>query len=670
MDQKEKFFHRDLSWLSFNERVLEEAVDTSNPLLERARFLAIFANNMDEFFMVRIAGMKRLIDAEYSRKDKFGYYPEELYPEARSRAEALIKKLYDYHVKIKKELGKKKILIKKNEDLTPAQKKYIKRYFDSTLFPIITPMAIDQGRPFPVLPSRTLAFAVNLKRYDKSNLAVLPIPGNIPQLLRIPSEEDEYSFILIDEIIRENLKNFFRGYKIDSNTIFRVIRDSELSVNEEYAPDLLNAIENEIKKRPKAKIVYLEMEKSCTPDLAEILCTSIDFPKEEITWIDEELDLSYYFDLIKQVNRPDLCYGDYIPGKVPYENIFDRIGEGDFLLHVPFQSFYATVDLIRTAAKDDNVLAIKMTLYRTNEDSGIILALKEAAKNKKQVTVLVEIKARFDEEKNISWVRELEEAGCHVIYGIAGMKIHSKMTLVVRKEEGRIKRYVHLSTGNYNERTARVYSDIGYFTSNDDFARDISDVFNVITGYSMPSPWKRIVSSPYDLRQYFFQLIDKEMEFQKKYKNGAIFAKMNSLEDPLVIDKLYKASHAGVKIKLIVRGICCLVPGIKGLSENIQVKSIVGRFLEHTRIYIFNNNTNYRAFLSSADWMTRNFDRRIEVLFEIHKEELKEHLQEIMDIYWKDTVKSRYLLLDKNYVRKEDISEKFSSQEHLIKYYA
>ena len=667
MEQKEKYIHRDLSWLSFNERVLEEAVDSRNPLLEKVRFLAIFANNLDEFFMVRVAGLKRLLDFGYSRKDSFGYHPLELYPEIRIKTEELIKRLYDiYQNRTVRDLEKNKIFLKKYNELNPAQKKHVKRYFDSTIFPIITPMAVDQGHPFPVLPSKTIAIAVSLKRYDRPHLAILPIPSNIPQLLRLPSEKDEYCFILIDEIIRQNLKSFFRGYKIENSSVFRVIRDSELLVNEEYAPDLLEAIESEVKKRPKARIVYLELEKSCTPELAEMLCHNIDFSRDEIMWIDGYLDLTFLFELVSQVTKPALLFRDYIPGKIPYDNIFDRISESDFLLHPPFQSFFATVDLIRAAAHDENVLAIKMTLYRTNKDSGIVKALKDAAKNNKQVTVLVEIKARFDEEQNINWAKELEEAGCHVIYGIANMKIHSKMTLVVRREEGRIKRYVHLSTGNYNEKTAHVYSDIGYFTANNDFARDISDVFNVITGYSMPSPWKRIISSPYDLRQYFFQLIDKEISFQKKYKNGFISVKLNSLEDTLIIDKLYEASRAGVKIKLIVRGICCLIPGLPGLSENIEVKSIVGRFLEHTRIFLFNNNTSTRVFLSSADWMTRNFDRRIEVMFELHKEDLKEHLQKIMNTYWKDNLKSRILLSDKSYFRQKSDGEKFNAQEFLI----
>jgi len=670
MDSKEKFIHRDLSWLSFNERVLEEAADAGNPLLERVKFLAIFAGNLDEFYMVRVAGLLKLVDEEYNQRDRYGYYPQEILAEIKARIAALNKKRYDlFQGEIKKELARQGIFIRTAEELSPEQKKHAKRFFETTLFPVITPMAVDQSRPFPVLPSKTLAFAVNVERKNELRLAIIPVPKNVPRFLKLPSENQEINFILIEEIIRENLERFFRGHKIADQALFRIIRDSELSVDEEYSADLLKAIEGEVKKRPRARVVYLESEKTCSRELLQSFCAGLDFVQEENVSIGSPLDMTGLYELCAQVDRPDLSYAGFKPGKIPYENIFARIAEGNFISHVPFQSFYPTVDLIRSAAKDDNVLAIKMTLYRTNEDSAIIAALKEAAKNKKQVTVLVEIKARFDEERNISWVKELEESGCHVLYGIAGLKIHSKMTLIVRKEEGRIRRYVHLSTGNYNEKTSRVYTDLGYFTANDDFARDISDVFNVITGYSVPSAWQRIVSSPNDLRKYFFDLIDREIDFQKRFKNGRIIVKMNSLEDTAIIEKLYAAAAAGVKIKLLVRGICCLLPGVKDLSENVEVRSIVGRFLEHTRIFLFGNNNDARVFLSSADWMTRNFDRRIELLFEIYTGEAKEHLQFLLNTYLKDNVKARILSPDGLYVRPPAGAEKFNSQEYLIRFY-
>ncbi len=670
MDTKEKFIHRDLSWLEFNRRVLEEAADERNPLLERIKFLAIFTGNLDEFLMVRMSGAQKLLSSGYNKRDQFGFYPQELFAEIKTRTDELVKKFYEvYQGPVKDALEAEKIFIKKPENLNPEQKKYVQRFFDTTLYPIITPMAVDGGHPFPMLPSGTIAFAVNIIRSEKNHLAIIPIPKSVPRLLKVPAEGEESVYVLTDYLIKENLEKFFKGYKIQDASLFRVLRDSELEVDEGFAPDLLKALEKELKKRPSAKAVYLQMQEGTSPELLEVLCNGIDFPKEEVVFTSSDLDLTFLYDLSALTDKPQLRYPSFTSVKSVYDNIFDKIKDEDFIIHVPFQSFMPTCDLIATAAHDPDVLAIKMTLYRTNEDSAIIKALMKAAKNRKQVTVVVEIKARFEEEKNIQWSRELEQAGCHVIYGIAGLKIHSKMTLIVRKEEGRIRRYVHLSTGNYNEKTANVYTDIGFFTANDDFARDIADMFNVITGYSLPSPWKRVISSPHDLRKYFSDLIDKEIEAQREHKNGLIIVKMNALEDTQIIEKLYAASQAGVKIRMIVRGICSLVPGLEGLSENIEVRSIVGRFLEHSRIFYFNNNGNGRVFLSSADWMTRNFDRRIELLFEITKPEIKSHVQFILDSYLKDTRKARVLKSDRTYGRVKKEGEIFDVQEYFINHY-
>jgi polyphosphate kinase len=670
-DDKDRFIHRDLSWLAFNERVLEEAAESENPLFERARFLAIFASNLDEFYMVRVAGLKRLMDAQYNRKDRYGYYPQEVYRQVQDKTRALCEKLYAVYEKdLKPGLAQKRVFIRRSADLNADQQKFVKRFFDSTLYPIITPMAIDQGHPFPVLASKTLAFAVHLLRKEAVHLAVIPVPQSVPRLLKLPSAREDVEFILIDEIIRDNLKSFFRGYEITGASLFRLIRDSELTVEEEFSPNLLESIEAEIKKRPRARVVQLTMEKTCPDLLLDAVTEAADFLKEEVTLIDGEMDLAYLFNLVAAGGVASLLFPAFVPGKASEENIFDRIKADDFILHMPYQSFQPTVDLIRQASEDPNVLAIKMTLYRASDDSEIIAALKAAAKNRKQVTVLVEIKARFDEERNISWARQLEDAGCYVIYGIAGMKIHSKIALIVRREENRTRRYVHLSTGNYNEKTARVYTDIGYFTANEDFARDISDVFNVISGYSQPARWKRVISSPYDLREYFFEMIDREIEFQRDCRNGFIFAKMNALEDVKMADKLYEASRAGVRIHLIVRGICVLVPGVPGMSENITVKSVVGRFLEHSRIFLFNNNSEFRVFLSSADWMSRNLDRRIELLFEIHRQELKDHLRFVLDSTWRDNQRARVLLPQRTYSFRQAQEDKFNAQEFFIKHYA
>ena len=534
------------------------------------------------------------------------------------------------------------------------------------MYPIITPLGVDAGHPFPVLPTKTLAFAVHIKRKGEGYLAIIPIPKNVPRVLRLPSKKNEYRFILMEDIVRANLPTFFKGYKVQQTTLFRVIRDSELEVEEEETQNLLKEIEGEVKKRRTAKVVYLEVEESCSPELSDMICEGLSFPMEEVVRIGSHFDLTYLFELISYIDKPNLCYQGYTPRKLEFENIFEKIKEGDFILHVPYDSFDPTVQMIQAAARDENVLAIKMTLYRTNKDSAIVRALKEAAENNKQVTILVEIKARFDEENNIRWAKELEMMGCHVIYGIPGLKVHSKMTLVVRKEEGFINRYVHLSTGNYNENTAKVYTDIGYFTCNEDFARDISDVFNVVTGYSKPASLKRVISAPDDLRDYLISLIDREIKYHKKYKNGAITAKLNSLEDFMIAEKLYEASKAGVKIRLIIRGICCLIPRVKGLSDNIRVHSIVGRFLEHTRILEFNNNDRPRIFLSSADWMRRNLDRRIELLFEIYNDEIKMKLKNILELYWKDNVKSWELREDKEYKKFKTKTESFNAQEYFI----
>ena len=675
--EKEKFIPRDVSWLMFNQRVLSEALDHDNPLLERLKFLAIFVSNLDEFYMVRVAALLNLKNSDINKPDYLGYYPQEVLEQIGKQTRALIKQLYEIYQGIgANELAKEEIRVESVSGLRKEQKRFIQEYFEKTLYPVMTPLGVDPGHPFPVLPSKTMAFAVHIKRRARpaiggasSFLAIVPIPKNIPRVVRLPSRKNEYLFVLLEDIIREYVNVFFKGYKIHGFSLFRVIRDSELDIEEDFTPDLLKLIEGEVKKRTLAKLVYLEVEEKCGEELLDMLCQGLNFAKEETVRISSHLDLTYLFEMIRKVDKPELCYRGYIPRKLEFENIFEKIKGGDFIVHVPYESFEPTVELVRAAAKDEKVLAIKMTLYRANKNSAIISALKEAAANKKQVTILLEIKARFDEENNIKWARELETAGCHVIYGIPGLKVHSKMTLIVREEEGAIQRYVHLSTGNYNEYTARVYSDIGYFTNNEDFAKDISDMFNVITGYSMPPAWKRIVSAPKDLREYLIALIDKEIRFHKKNKNGLIIAKMNSLEDPRVIEKLYEASKAGVKVRLIVRGICSLVPGVKDLSENIHVKSIVGRFLEHTRIFLFNNNASARVFLSSADWMKRNFDRRIELLFEIHKEEIKSHLKEILELCWKDTAKSWDLGEGRSYHKAKPRDEKFNCQEQLIKRY-
>ncbi len=671
LNERERFIARDISWLKFNQRVLEESEDRNNPLLERARFLAICVNNLDEFLMVRLAGLKDIIASGFNRKDKFGYYPQELLKELKEEVKVQLEQFYKvYHGRVLKSFEKNDIHLCRYKDLNKQQRAAADEYFESTLYPMITPMGVDPGHPFPVLSSKTLSFAVVLKKQKKEYLAIVPVPKSVPRVFLLPQKESEYSFILIDEIIRHNLKRFFKGYTIKSLSLFRVIRNSELDVEEEFTPNLLHSIDQEVKKRVRSNVVYLEVDKHCSDELLEVLAEGLDFPVEDATVIDGPLDLTFLFDLIKNVDKPEFFYPSYVRKQLDYENIFEKIKEKDFILHVPYDSFDPTVDLIQTAARDVDVLAIKMTLYRTSKDSPIVEALKEAALNNKIVTVLVEIKARFDEQNNIRWVRELEDAGCHVIYGIPGFKVHAKMTLVIRREEEHIKRYVHLSTGNYNENTSKVYTDIGYFTANEDFASDISEIFNVVTGYSNSTPSGRLITSPNDMRDYISGLIEQEIKYHKKFKNGHIKIKLNSIEDTKMIDKLYKASCEGVKIELIVRGICCLIPGLKGVSDNIKVKSLVGRFLEHTRIFTFNNNGEPRVFLSSADFMKRNLDRRIELLFEITTEDIKQNIIDIIDVAWKDTLKTRWLDKTRDYKRLQQIKHKINAHDEFIRRYA
>lgn len=665
-----RFFHRDVSWLSFNRRVFEEALSEANPLMERLLFFAIFVNNLDEFHAVRVANLRNVVATGFNKKGKYGYYAVTLLPEILKDIRALLQELYDIHEKKSlRELHKNGLILCRADDLNPEEKKFVQKFFMDTLFPVMTPLGVDPGHPFPLIPSQKLSFAVLLQKQKNQHLALVPVPRNVPRLVKLPMVKNEQRFILIEDIIRPFLKSFFKGYTIKESFVFRLIRDSEFDLEEELTPDLLKAIEEEIRQRTWGDVVFLETERGAAAPLLDRLCEGLPFEPAQVISLGERIDLKYLFELYSKAAKPELCFPSHVPHKIPYENIFRKIVEEDFINHLPYQSFYPALDLVQSAADDDNVLAIKMTLYRTNSGSAIIRALKDAAQNGKQVTVLVEIKARFDEENNIRLVRELEAAGCHVIYGIPGLKIHSKVLLVVRKEEGLIRRYVHLSTGNYNEKTAKVYTDIGYFTANDDVGREVSEVFNVITGFSDSAQWRRIIAAPHNLRDTFSTLIEREVNNHKQYGNGRIWAKMNSLEDTGIIDQLYAASAAGVKIQLVVRGICCLIPGRMGLSENIEVRSIVGRFLEHSRIYVFNNNGNSRVFIASADWMQRNLDRRIELMFEVYKDDIKKHLFDIIQLCWQDNQKARVILPHGGYQSIPEGKTKFNVQDYFLEYY-
>jgi polyphosphate kinase len=665
-----RYFDRDLNWLAFNERVLEEVEDPGNPLLERLKFVAIFASNLDEFYMKRIAAIRRLIDIAPERPDVFGFRPAEVYRQSEETIARLRTRFSGVFDKIRRtELAPNGIRLKTFPELDDRERAFVQQQFETSIFPVVTPMAVDQGHPFPILSSRTLSLAVVVND-GKPRLAILPLPAVLPRLLTLPGTGKERSFLLLEEVIRHNLGAFFRGREVTESAAFRVMRDSELDLDPEAVADLLEAVEKEVRRRPKARAVSLEIEGKVSEALLRRLCARIGIEPERTKRIEGDLDLSYLFALVGKVQRPDLAYAPFTPAPFPRGDVFARIRERDFLVHLPFQSFQPVLDFIEQAARDPGVLAMKMTLYRTTADSPIVAALRRAAESGKQVTVLVELRARFDEERNINWARAMEESGCHVLYGIPGLKIHSKIALVVRKEAEGIRRYVHLSTGNYNESTARLYTDLGFFTQAEDIGRDASDVFNVLSGYSLPAHWRKVVSAPNDLKPFLFQLIDQEIENQKRSQNGFLFAKLNSLQDKPMIDKLYEAAQAGVTMKLLVRGLCCLVPGVPGLSETIEIRSLVGRFLEHSRIYCFQNNGNFRIFLSSADWMRRNLDRRIELLFPVERRELRQHLKWILETYWQDDVKTRVLRPDGTYARVPAGKERHNAQEFLIKYYA
>lgn len=670
-DAGDRYFDRDLNWLAFNERVIEEAEDRTNPLLERVKFIAIFASNLDEFYMKRMASLRRVMDESPNKADSFGFFAGEVYEASEVYIARLRERLYGiFNSVVGRELAEQKVYLKRHHELDDRERTKVQEYFETTLYPVMTPMAVDQGHPFPILPSKTLSFAVMLKGEKKHHLAILPIPLVIPRLYRLPGDAGKPAFILTDEIIRHHIEAFFQGHEILDRAVFRVMRDSELDLDPEAADDLLYAVEKEVRKRPRARAVSVEVEHHVSDVLHDRLTKLIGIKAEATKKIKGYLDLSFLFALPGQAARPNLQYPDFVPAGMKYDDIFRRIRQGEFLVHLPFQSFQPVIDLIRSAAEDKQVLAIKMTLYRTTETSAVVQALLRAAENGKQVTVLVELRARFDEERNINWAREMEQAGCHVIYGIPGLKIHSKLAMVIRREPEGIRRYIHLATGNYNESTARLYTDIGFFTVNEDIARDVSDTFNVISGYSQPPHWRKVVSAPHDMKPFFFHLIGEEIAHQKTHGNGLIFAKCNALQDKEIIDKLYQAARAGVRMKLLVRGLCCMVPGVKGLSETVEIRSIIGRFLEHSRIYLFHNNGNPRVFLSSADWMKRNLDRRIELLFPIENAPMAADLAWLLETYWQDNVKARMLMPDGSYERVPRKGEGLNVQEFLIQHYA
>ena len=673
----EFYISKQFGWVEFNKRVLEEAQDETTPLLERLKFLAITASNLDEFVMVRVARLKDQINSGYKETDKAGLTPQEIFNELAERIHDLVAAQYRCWNSIVPQLEKNNIQFAEYEDLSASQQRYLDDYFNDTIQPVLTPRAIDQSRPFPVILNKSLNLAVRLKSNEQEELfpnkegqnlfSVVRVPSVLPRLVEIPASEGRKVFIFLEQVIEEYLDQVFNGYEIEAVDNFRITRNADVDLDED-ARNLLVEMERYVKRREKGFPVRLEIEQNMDENIKEFLVDSLDLTPKDVYEIDGPLDLSPFFDFKDLDGYNDLKFKSHYPEPAidfhNQEDIFAAIRQRDRLLHVPYESFDPIVDFVEKAAHDPNVLAIKQTLYRVSGDSPIIDALAEAAENGKQVTVLVELKARFDEQNNIEWAKKLEAAGCHVVYGLVGLKVHSKLLLVVRQEEDGIRRYAHLSTGNYNDKTAKTYTDVSMFSCREPLAADVSSLFNLLTGYSKPPRWKKLAVAPLDLRETFINWIRNEIEQVKAGKEGHIIAKMNALVDKKIIKELYNASAQGVKIDLIVRGMSCLRPGIEGVSENIRVISVVGRLLEHSRIYYFANGGQAKVFLSSADWRPRNLDRRVEALFPVENEHLKQRVIKILQLTLKDTVKARIQQPDGSYERvNSEGQEKINSQE-------
>ncbi len=646
------YVNRELSWLDFNYRILSEARDKNIPLMERLKFLSITASNLDEFFMVRVASLKDMVNAGYQKADIAGMKPKEQLAVINTKTHQLVATQYTtYNRSLMPLLRKEGLkLLNGHEELTERQAAYVDRYFMDSVYPVLTPMAVDSSRPFPLIRNKSLNLAALLLKKEKNELefATVQVPSVLPRIISIPEEtKGTTSVILLEQIIERNIQKLFSNYEVICCHPYRIMRNADLTIDEDEAEDLLKEIEKQLKKRQWGEAIRLEIEDNMDKRLLKILKKELNMKEEDIYHINGPLDLTF---LMKVYGLPGYDYlkvPKYTPQPVkeisPEEDIFTSIRRGDILLYHPYQTFDPVVSFVRQAAKDPDVLAIKQTLYRVSGNSPIIASLAEAAENGKQVSVLVELKARFDEENNIIWARKLEKAGCHVIYGLVGLKTHSKITLVVRKEEEGIRRYVHLGTGNYNDATAKLYTDMGLLTCNPLIGEDATAVFNMLSGYSEPVSWNKLSLAPLWLRDKFISLIERETINAGEGKTAYIIAKMNSLCDPEIIAKLYEASQAGVKIDLIVRGICCLRTGIPGVSENISVRSIVGNFLEHARIFCFASGGREEIYMGSADWMPRNLDRRVEILFPVEDESLKNKVRHVLEVQMADTMKAHVL---------------------------
>ena len=668
------YFNRELSWLKFNQRVLQEAIDRSNPLLEKLRFLTIGSSNLDEFFMIRVSGLRH---QEQSGVVKYDAAHMDAKAQLKAISEAtkkLVSLQYTYFHDILKRLQKEGLHFVKVKDLKESELRWLYQYFRSHIFPVVTPLAVDASHPFPFLVNKTLNSVVKIHPIHdvkQEKMAILPIPSVLNRIIEVPNDVHRY-FVMLEDVINYYCEDFFVGHHIDSFTTFRVTRDADLDIEEE-ATDLLREIEKSLRRRRRGEVVRVEVCQNYSPELLEFILQGLQAKKEAVYIAEGILDVSSFNEFCNISGYDHLRYTPFEPKELDCvkekdpHSIFAYIREKDRLLHHPFDSFSIVEEFIARAAIDPDVLAIKQTLYRVSGDSPIVASLVKAAELGKQVTVLMEVKARFDEENNILMARRLEKAGCHVIYGLRGLKTHSKITMVVRKEGEVLRRYMHFATGNYNGKTARFYTDCGLLTCRDSYADDSSLFFNTISGYAEAQEWQRLIVAPLTLRTALMNLIDGEIQAVAAGKEGHIVAKMNSLLDKDIIAKLYEASCKGVKIDLIVRGICTLRPGIEGISDHITVRSIVGRFLEHHRILYFKNHSDSPYYISSADWMPRNLNDRVELMVPVEDKALQETLKHILQLYLEDNQKAHSMRADGSYRKVVEKDHKVSAQTFFMK---
>ncbi|WP_423780255.1 RNA degradosome polyphosphate kinase [Allisonella histaminiformans] len=686
-DFKQKFYlNRELSWLSFNDRVLEEATDPNNPLLEKLKFVAITSSNLDEFFMIRVAGLRHQKENGVTRKDIAGMTPEQQLQHISESAQHLVAKQYMYLKKILNALELEGLYFVKPRDLTKGQLEWLRDYFEREIFPVVTPMAVDSSHPFPFLASKSLNLAMLLEKIERTGdddndidvkTAIVPVPSVLSRIIALPEDKERkgcHDFVLLEDVIRHFAQQLFMGYDLLEAHAFRITRDADLYIDEEDAKDLVVEVERQLKKRQKGEAVRVEFERGTSRFMQRFITQSLNLVKNDLYEIDGPIDTTMYFRFCGIPGYDKLRYPEahpYTPWSMIQsheKDIFSMIREKDMLVHLPYESFdESVVNFVMSAATDPDVLAIKQTLYRVSSRSPIIWALEKAAQNGKQVTVLMEVKARFDEENNIHMARRLEKAGAHVIYGLVGLKTHSKCTLIIRREKDGIRRYVHVATGNYNASTAKLYTDLGIFTCSDTFGADASAFFNLLSGYSDPPVWDSFLVAPINLRERCVALIDREIQHVKNGENGHIIAKMNSLLDSRMVDKLYEASQAGVKIELIVRGICVLIPGIPWVSDNITVRSLVGRFLEHSRVFWFNNGGREELYIGSADWMPRNLNDRVELMIPVKDTDCMHRIKNMVLKELEDNQKAHIMQSNGTWVKMIASENKVCAQEYFQK---